>query len=318
VSGAGAAARDVLLVARFELAEAVRSRLLIVMVLLFVGAGALGAWGYTSALERIESGAAKITGAPTAGSGTQRPGGVMRRLRTSGSYRGMLRAFLKDDRKADYFAELPPIVVFFGWASFAFTPWLLLFTSSETIAGDVATRAIRFSALRTGRLSFALGKALGQAAIIAGVTALQAATFFVVASVSLTGFEPGATAVGLLSFWPRVFVYVLPFLAWAMFASMATASTNLARTLALGGAVLLAILSGLASPTAPPAQHWHLRGGPVRDTFWDLVSYLTPFGHSEGLSYPPGGRLGSDLAICLALTVLYFALGFTVLRRRDL
>ena len=35
------------LVARFELAESVRSRLLLVMVLLFVGGGALGAWGYT-------------------------------------------------------------------------------------------------------------------------------------------------------------------------------------------------------------------------------------------------------------------------------
>ena len=40
--------RDVGLLARFELGESVRSRLLLVMVLLFVGGGALGAWGYTT------------------------------------------------------------------------------------------------------------------------------------------------------------------------------------------------------------------------------------------------------------------------------
>jgi hypothetical protein len=265
------------------------------------------AWGYTSALERIEQGAARMTGAPSVG----RPGGVMSRLRRSGSYRGMLRAMIKDTRKADYLAELPPIVAFFGWASFAFTPWLVLFTSSETIATEVANRAIRFSVLRTGRLPFAVGKAAGQLAIVAGVTALQAVTFFGVAWLSLSSFEPRATALGLLSFWPRVVLYLLPFLAWAMFASMAAASSNLARVLGLGGAVVLAILSGLSGST-------RLRGGLVRDALLDALGYLTPFGHSDGLSYPPGGHLASDLAILLALTVLYFALGFAVLRRRDL
>lgn len=301
------AARDVALVARFELGEAVRSRLLIVMVLLFVGGGALSAWGYTSTLERIEQGAAQVTGGPQA----RRPGGVVSRMRRSGSYRDLLRTFLRDDRKADYFASIPPLVVFFGWASIMFTPWLVLFTSSETIAADVASRAIRFSVLRTGRLSFALGKTLGQAAIVAGVTALQAVTFFMVAWAALSSFEPGATALGLLSYWPRVLLYLLPFLAWAMFASMATASANLARVLALGGAVVLAILSGLSSST-------RLRGGPVRDVLLDLAGYLTPIGHSEGLSYPPGGRLAGDVLILLALAVVYFCAGFAVLRRRDL
>ena len=171
VSAAPGFARDVAIVARFELAESVRSKLIVVMVLLFVGAGSLGAWGFTEVLGKIEENAARVTGAPTA----RRPGAVVRRLRDSTSYRDMVRFFIRDDAKADYFASMPPMVVFFGWSALTFLPWLVLFTSAESIAGDVSSRAIRYSVLRTGRLPFALGKAAGQAVLVVGVTVLSAA-----------------------------------------------------------------------------------------------------------------------------------------------
>jgi hypothetical protein len=95
-----------------------------------------------------------------------------------------------------------------------------------------------------------------------------------------------------------------------MFASMVTASANLARIVALGGAVVLALLNGLAASS-------RFRAGAVSSTVCDLVGYLTPFGHNEGLGYPPGGALPGDVAVCLALTVLYFAAGYWALARRD-
>lgn len=301
--------RDVALVGRFELAEAVRSRLLVVMVLLFVGAGALGAWGYTEILGRIEERAASVTGAPK----TRRPGAVVRRLRDAHSYRDMLRLFLGSQEKADYFATIEPMVVFFGWVSFNFTPWLILFTSAETIATEVSTRSIRYGVMRTSRLAFALGKMAGQALIVAGVTALSALSFYLIAWASLDAFEHGATAAGMLSYWPRVALYSLPFLGWAMLASMLTSSANVARILALGGGVALAVTGGLVMH--PP--RW-FRDGVFVDSLRDLLRYVTPFPHNDGLSYPPGGALASDIAVCLALTTIYFAAGFAVLRRRDL
>jgi ABC-type transport system involved in multi-copper enzyme maturation permease subunit len=305
-SPAAVFARDVGIVARFELAESVRSRLIVVMVLLFVGAGALGAWGFSEMVGRIEQNAARAMGAPVA----KRPGAVVRRLRDSTSYRDMLRFFIRDDDKADYFARLPPMVVFFGWSAFTFLPWLVLFTSAESVAGEVSSRAIRYSVMRTGRLPFALGKAAGQGLLVAGVTVGAAVAFYVVGWASMDGFEPGAAAAGLLSYLPRVLLHLLPFLGWAMFASMVTASANLARIVSLGGAVALAILYGVA-------ENHRAEAGPVAATLWDLARYITPFGHNEGLSYPPGGELLGDVAICLALAVVYFALGFLVLRRRD-
>ena len=293
--------------ARFELAESVRSKLLVVMVLLFVGAGTLGAWGYTEILAKVEENAARALGAPT----TKRPGAVVRRLRDSTTYRDMLRFFIRDDGKADYFARMPPMVVFFGWSALTFLPWLVLFTSAESIAGDVSTRAIRFSVLRTARLPFALGKAAGQLVLVVGVTVLAAVSFYIVGWTSIEGFEALDTAAGLLAYLPRILVYLLPFLAWAMCASMLTASANLARIVSLGGGVAFAILGARAEARRAVV-------GPVEASFWELARYLTPFSHHDGLSYPPGGALLSDVAVCLALSAIYFSIGFAVLRRRDL
>jgi ABC-type transport system involved in multi-copper enzyme maturation permease subunit len=203
------------------------------------------------------------------------------------------------------------MVVFYGWAALTFLPWLVLFTSAESIAGDVSTRAIRYSVLRTGRLSFALGKTLGQLVLVSAVTVLSALSFYVVGWTSIEGFEALDTAAGLAAWLPRVLLYLLPFLAWAMCASMLTASANLARIVSLGGGVAFAILGAWAESRRQVA-------GPIAGSLWELALYLTPFAHNEGLSYPPGGALLSDVAVCLALTAVYFSLGFMVLRRRDL
>jgi ABC-type transport system involved in multi-copper enzyme maturation permease subunit len=304
--GAGPFGRDTLLVARFELAEALRSRLLLVMLLLFMAGGALGAWGYTALVSTVESGAAQFNLGARPG---EKPGAALGRLRESRSYRDMVHMIVRDEKKADYFAALPPLVVFYGWAALAFTPWLVLFTSAETIASEVASRGIRFTLLRTRRLAYALGKALGQAAIVAGVTAVSGLVFFFVAWLRLAGFEGKATALGMLSLWPRLVLFNLPILAWALFASMATASANLARVLSLGGAVGLAIIGQIAAFGASREGSFAL--------LWKALGCLVPFGHKDGLQFPPGPDFLTDVVVCLALTVVYFSAGFAILRRRD-
>jgi len=131
--------RDVGLVARYELAEAARSKLLIVIALLFVAAGGLAAWSFTEVVSTVEENAARLTGAPAA----RRPGATMRRLRDSGSYQELLRRVMRNQQKADYFAAIPPIVTFFSWFAFNITPFLVLLGSAETIATEVGSRAIR-------------------------------------------------------------------------------------------------------------------------------------------------------------------------------
>lgn len=299
--------QDVGLYAGFELRESLRTRLIVVLLFLFIGSGALAAWGFTEMVAGLEKIAADATGAPT----TEKPGATLQQIRRQGAVRGMFKAFLGDDAKVEYFADLPPLVIFFGWVALAFTPWLVLFATPETIAAEVGSRAIRYGALRAGRLEIALGKAVGQALLLAGVLTVFAASFFVVGWINLAGFEVAATARGLLSFLPRIFLHDLPFLSFAMLASMLTRSTNVARTLAVGGGMALQIAEALAAWKAKTA-------GPLTGALLDAVAFVVPFGHRDGLFYPPGGKLPVDVTACVALTVLYFSVGFAVLRRRDI
>ena len=48
--------------------------------------------------------------------------------------------------------------------------------------------------------------------MLTGVTALQGTAFFLVSWLSVDGFEAGATALGLASYWPRALLFALPFL----------------------------------------------------------------------------------------------------------
>jgi len=300
--------RDTLVVARFELGEALRTRLVLVMLLLFMGGGGLGAWGFSQCLGRLEATAAQALGAPQ----TKKAGASLDRLKHTPVYRQFLRSAVNDDAKADYFVALPPMVVVYAFVALLFTPWLVLFTSSDTIATEVASRAIRYTLLRTGALEYALGKFLGQAVLVFCVIGTCGLTFFVVSWLNLASFDAAGIAWGILSFWPRVFVHTLPFLAFALMASMITSSANIARITALGGAVVLGILNGMAREASP------LRVGPVSNVLWDAAQTLAPFSHSDGLMYPRGGEFVRDVLMCLALAVLYFCCGFVRLRRRDI
>ncbi len=300
-------ARDTLLVARFELGEALRTRLLLVMVLLFVGGGGFSAWGFSKFIAQMENVSAQALGAP----GSKQAGSQLGRLRHTPMYRTLMRAVSGDEQKAAYMASLPPMVLFYAWMTLAFTPWLVLLTSADTIAAEVASRSIRYTALRTGRLEYAVGKLIGQTVIVAAVIGLAGITFYVVSWIFMAGFAHGEMARGILSYAPLVLAHALPFVGFALFASMVMSSANAARALALGGMSILGILYGLSRAE-------ELRTGSVSNALWDLAAYLSPFGHTDGLLYPGGAAFWTDLTICLALTAVYFGVGFAWLRKRDL
>jgi len=298
--------RDLMLIARFELGEALRTRMLLVMLLLFIGGGALGAWGFSKVVGEFE----KRTASMLKTEAGAKPGQSLELLRETPIFRSFVRAAVDDDEQADYIMRLPPIVLFYGWASFTFLPWLILFTSSDTISTEVASRTIRYTALRTSRLAYALGKATGQAIIILGVTVLCALTFFFVAWANFARFDVAATALGLVLFVPRVFALSLPFLGLAMFASMATANGNTSRLVAYGSAILLSIVAGLSG--------WLRDGGSTGAIAADLAGYFTPFGRSQNFIFPFGSDFWVSLIITIGLAILYFTAGYALLRRRDL
>lgn len=168
-------ARRVALVARFELAEALRSRS-IVMVLMLYGAGAgLGAYVFSRALGAAE---AAVRDSLLGNMGAHAvPDDVVRRH----ALPRVISFLVRDEALRAELLEVEPLALFYGFMALTLVPPLVLMTSGNTHASDLASGATRFVLTRCDRLSWGLGKLLGQAALLlvgllvgAGATGLVA------------------------------------------------------------------------------------------------------------------------------------------------
>jgi ABC-type transport system involved in multi-copper enzyme maturation permease subunit len=303
----GAAWRDILTVTRFELIESLRTRRVVLFMLLFLASGGAWAWGFAHLVEKAERAAAEVLAAPT----TQKPGTSLDRLRKTPMYRNVLENLVDDPEAAKSLEALPPLVVVFAWLAMTFGPALVLFCASGSVADEVGSRGVRYSLLRTGRTEYVLGKFCGQLLLLTGVVGLSGITFFAVSWSLLASLPVESTVLGMLRFWPWVVVDVLPYLGLAFLASM----------LARGwiGACTYSVLGALGLLGVHRLARWDtLRHGPIVSALLDLVDYVTPVPRNYGVLAPLGTTCLRSVALCLGLTALYLGSGLVLFRRRDL
>ncbi len=148
------------IVAGFELAEALRSRL-VVVVLVVYGAGAgLGAYLFTKALEAAEAAARdSLLGDLSA---HVVPDDLVRRQALP-----RLIAFLvEDEQLRQELIAIDPLAIFYGIVALNLVAPLVLLTSGGAHASDIGRGATRFLLTRCDRLSWSLGKLAGHGALL--------------------------------------------------------------------------------------------------------------------------------------------------------
>ncbi len=323
--------RDTALVAGFELREMLRSRKALGVILLYLLAASFLAYLFVDLLQTVQD-AAKNPAAYIANTRTRpeqpgpgRPPGARRGgpvfapspsdkpsqgiLTSRGSvFNALVFNRFADAETRESLEKRPPIVLYFVLTSFFFVPLLIMITSAETVAQEHQSRGVRFVAMRTGRAEFALGKALGQGALLALVTLLAGVACLGIAAWKLSDFEWGPGLEGLLVFWPRVLAYSLPFLGLAVFCSMNAASAMSARVFALLGLFALWLAHHAAG----------LYAGSTFESFFTALDFLTPYPHQDDLWRPVWSAVGPQMLILAGLALGYVCVGLVFYRRRDL
>ena len=285
--------RDALLIARFELAESIRTRRALALGTLFL-LTALGlAFAYSEAVRATRE---AIGGQP------------LLQGAANTAYEQLLLWMAGGNRRvARFLAEQPPAALFLVKIATWFVPILVVLTSAEGIARDIGTRAARYTLLRSGRLCYALGKVLGQALLVASVLGASAGLFLLVAMARTPGFDLLSSALGIARFAPFVLAHALCFVALAALASQLVAGPAAARALALG----LLLLSGLLLAAPALVRRLGLPGA------FGLIGQLSPFAH-HGLAFAPSPAVrAAGALVYLALASLFFAIGYLRLRSRD-
>lgn len=289
---------------RHELADSVRSRRVIVLNLLYVAGSVAATLLFVAVLQKVERQLAESLGV-TVAAGT---GNVTATLWKSDGFRHMLTSLAGSESLAVRLLGVPPLALFYGWLSFAFTPALVMLTSTTRISEEVWSGSARFVMFRVPRLHWCLGKFAGQALQILGALLLSAVAAWVVGVLRMKAFEPSATAWAMLLFVLRAWVYSLAFLGLALAVSQWCAAPNLALALGFFAMIGLSVVAGVSE---------HFAGEGWRRA-WDVVNALTPGGHGMDLWWGDAAHLLPACIFLCSLAFAYLAAGYARFVRRDL
>jgi ABC-type transport system involved in multi-copper enzyme maturation permease subunit len=294
--------RDALVVAGFELRDALRSRKVVVLLVLYL-AGAVAACGiFLRILHEIE----KTLASELAVAAASRPGAATHALFATAQFRSIVGGLVGDRALAGELLDIPPMALFYGWLALTFGPLLAVIASCDAIAGEIGQGSARFALVRADRASWAVGKLLGQAGLVAVGIFAGALAAWVMGLLFLQGFAPADSAFWLARLGTRAWIYSLPFLGLSLGLSQVVRSANAARGAALVGLVAIGLLGeGIEElEEVAPAL-----GG--------TLMQILPRAHSLDLWRPDFLDRLPAMVMLLAIGTLWFAAGHAIFRRRD-
>jgi ABC-type transport system involved in multi-copper enzyme maturation permease subunit len=278
-------ARDIAVIARFEVMRHLRSRHAIVAGLILIGFCGFGAYKLADFADQIDRVGREL-------------GPVL------GMITGMIESLtgLPAVAIGNLLDDHPPVLVALFALIMMIMPILSLTLAYDQTATDIETRHVRYLLFRTNRWSIYLGKALGALAIIAAAVGLVLAVFGVFLGLRSNSLQGLAGVVYLLRIWVTAVAYSVPFV--ALLALMSALVGRPRRTL------VLTVLYWFAIVTASGLL------GLVDESFEDL-RYLFPTGGFNLLLDNPKGMIGTVLYL-LAFTLVAGGLGAWRFRTRDL
>jgi len=193
------------------------------------------------------------------------------------------------------------------WLGLLLIPFFAASAASECISIDLASRSIRYEALRTGRLELVLGRFGGQLALTALASAVAVAVTWCVGMWFMIGHDPIELAGALLLMTTKAWAFSVPFAGLGVATSVITSSPAWARVLAIGGTAGSWVLYGFAR---------YFEGGNL-EIVADLLLQVLPQGWLRTLWEPGLGWLLSA-GVCVALGFAAVGVGHVRFATRDL
>ena len=293
-----------LTVARFELGESLRSRRFLIFLVLYVGGAAGATVIFTEVLQEVEAALAEQLLVAR----TDTPGSLTQAVMESPELLRVLQRLLRDDRLASALVRVPPVALLYHWVALSFGPIFVALTSSDVISREISTGSVRFALVRADRVSWMVGKLIGQSTLLAMSLALGAVATWMTGWAQLGSFEPLLTAKWLLHFCLTAYLFNWAHLGLVLGISQLTRSVPWSR--ALGLLALVAVFGAhrllerdVVIERAP------VLAGSLRQLF--------PVAHRLDLWRPSLADASGSLVLLFALGVLYLALGYLRLHRRD-
>ena len=180
--------RSVWVTARNELSDAVRSRRVAVILVLYLGGSVLACNGFVTILRKLETQLSETLNLPQATT----TGAVADALWRSEFFGHMITNLVGDREVAMQLLSVPPFALVFAWLVLTFTPGLVMLSAAARISTEVDSGSVRFVLVRIPRAAWCLGKFAGQCFQVLLAIALSAIGAWCVARLRLTGMSQPA------------------------------------------------------------------------------------------------------------------------------
>jgi ABC-2 type transport system permease protein len=235
--------------------------------------------------------------------------------------------FGDDGALLEALAQVPLIVLLTFKVTLFFLPLYIAVMGFDQISGEIGPRSIRYLTVRARRSSILWGKYLSQATLLAGLVMVVDLAVIGVARWLTPSFQAGAMATTLLKCWLAATVFSLAYVALSSFCSalFRSAAVSLIFNLfalfgfwlvnAIGEAASRAVAQ-MAKAAADPDGGAE---GPSRiATVLSWLQYVSPSHYSTNLLHPHFLKFLGSTGIYAGFAAAFLALGYLVLRRRDL
>jgi hypothetical protein len=291
--------RKLVRVARFELAEARRSRLISVVLALYGAGAALGAYVFSKALEAAEGAVREQM------LGTMSAHAIPEDIVREQALPRVISFLVSDEALARELSSIDPLALFYGFMALELVAPLVLMTSGGVHAADIASGSARFVLTRCDRLTWAFGKVLGHAVLLSVGLLLGALATALVAGLR-GGIDAGSLAWLLLAS-ARAWVYGVAYL--GLFSCVALAVRVPARARTLSIVLLFALWIG---HSICDGGYFTERLPPLRYLVW-----LFPAHYELALWSPRVLSWSLATLALLAIGLGALALGHLIFRRAD-
>lgn len=282
------------------------SKRLVIVVLLYVVAGALAATVLSLGIREAQD-------------------AVVETLRARGLSEAQVRDAILVDGEAkalqiagdlnENFARYPAVfrssllVLLFFFVSLLATPWLVALSTFDVLSSDLKARSLAYYALRVPRWAPVVGRFLAHWAIIVVVNAVAALVFLAIASLSIHALRVTDTALG----FARAVLLLIPYsAAWVALTTMCSAATRqplIALVLTIASFVLLSLLRLPAAFDPEPGTF----AGYLAHLQWFAPTAWREFLWFEGLTGWGLGVLGMA-----GFTCVFLVRATALLKRHDL
>lgn len=294
--------RHVWVIMRYELADSVKSRRVVILLVLYLAGAMLACNGFITVMHRIEDQLSETLALPSASSA----GVVTNALWRSKAFRRMVVELVGNRETALEILSIPPIAVVYGWLALTFTPVLVTLSASGRIAEEVSSGSVRYVLTRTPRPAWCLGKFMGQACEVLLALMLSAIGTWCVARFRMATSGDIQTARWIILHAWKAWIYSLAFVGLALGISQIMRSPYYAMGLSLIVVVGMGIISLMAT-------HW---AGDGWRQLWQLVDFVVPMGHKMGLWRLKAAYVCTSSVYLVALGFAYCFAGYSVFARR--